>query len=83
MLVWFGRLVVAGGGSIFTRLVLIFPLHLEDVKKVGPRGVDPDEVLVLLGDRVGEGRDFELLGTLQTFSKAVHEIEKITDLDVF
>jgi len=47
-----------------TRLVLVFALNLEDVKEVGPRGVDLDQVLVWVGDRIREGGDFEVLWAL-------------------
>lgn len=44
---------------------LVFPLDLKNVKKVGGRGVDLDEVLViLLRDGVWEIRHAELLGRL-------------------
>lgn len=47
-----------------TRLVLVFPLDLEDVEEVCGRGVDLDDILVVLGHRVREVGDLELLGAL-------------------
>jgi len=43
------------GERVRTGLVLVFPLHLEDVEEVGSRGVDLDQVLVGLWDRIREG----------------------------
>jgi hypothetical protein len=45
-------------------LVLVFAADLEQVKEVGGRGVDGDEVFVGFGDGRGEVEDFEVFGAL-------------------
>jgi hypothetical protein len=44
--------------------VLVFAADLEQVKEVGGRGVDGDEVFVGFGDGRGEVEDFEVFGAL-------------------
>lgn len=54
---------------MLTRLCLVFPLDLENIKEVCGGGMDLDEVLiVLLGDRVREVCHTELLGGLLMMS---------------
>lgn len=43
-----------------TWLVLVLSLNLQDVEKVGRRGVHLDEVLVFFGDRIGQIFYYEL-----------------------
>jgi hypothetical protein len=47
-----------------TWLVLVFALHLENVKEVGGRRVHPDEVLIVLGHGVWQVGDLELARAL-------------------
>jgi hypothetical protein len=42
------------GRWVRTRLVLVFALDLEDVEKVGGRGVHLDQILVRSGDGIRE-----------------------------
>jgi hypothetical protein len=44
--------------------VLVFAADLEQVKEVGGRGVDGDEVFIGFGDGREEVEDFEVLGAL-------------------
>ena len=53
-------------GLLLTGLVLVFPLDLEDVEEVGRRCVHLDHVLVILGRRIGDVCDLQLLGALKT-----------------
>jgi hypothetical protein len=53
-------------GCVLTRLVLVFALNLQDIKEVGRRGVDLDEVLVKGRLGVRELRHPELVGSLET-----------------
>lgn len=55
------------GGSL-TRLVLVFPLDLEDVEEVGCRGVHLDQVVARTGHRIWEISNPEFLRTLWTGS---------------
>ena len=50
---------------VLTRLVLVFALDLQDIKKVGRRGVDLDEVLVRGRLGVRKIRHPELMGSLE------------------
>lgn len=43
-----------------TRLVLVLSLNLQDVEKVGCRGVHLDEILAVLGHGIGQIGDYEL-----------------------
>ena len=45
--------------------MLVFALDLENVKEVGGGGVDLDQVLIVLGRRVRQLGDLELLGALK------------------
>ena len=47
-------------GVLRTGLALVAALDLENVEKVGRRGVDLDEILVILGSRVRQLRDLEV-----------------------
>lgn len=52
-------------GGQRTRLVLVFALDLQNVKKVGGGGMDLDQVLAGLGLGVGQIRDFEVSRALR------------------
>ena len=56
---------ISGVFGSLTRLVLVFSLDLEDVEEICGGGMDLDEVLVWLGDGVGELCDLELAGALR------------------
>lgn len=43
-----------------TWLVLVLSLNLQDIEKVGCRGVHLDEILVVFGDRIGQIGYYEL-----------------------
>jgi hypothetical protein len=60
---WFNEVTGEAVGER-TRLVLVFPLDLKNVKEVCRGGVHLDQVLV--GGRLGVGElgDFELMGAL-------------------
>lgn len=51
-------------GCMRTRLVLVFSLHLENVEEVGGGRVHLDDILVVLGGRIGQLSDFELARAL-------------------
>lgn len=44
--------------------MLVFPLDLENIKKVGGSGVDFDNVLRVFRLQVGQVNDLELIGAL-------------------
>jgi len=48
-------------------LVLVFALNLQDIEKVGRRGVDLDQILVIPGHRIWQIGDLELFGSLDIF----------------
>jgi len=57
-----------------TRLMLVFPLDLEDVEEVGCCRVHLDEVLVRGRLGVRELRHFELMGPLQASVRHPHTV---------
>lgn len=58
-----------------TRLVLVLPLDLENIEKVGGGGVDGNEVLVRRGLDVGQRLNDELVGALDKTLEGGNDIE--------